>query len=171
MKRYSVSPGGDEPDRFETVQRALQAVRELPRPWTGDVVVDLEPAVYRLTEPIEIGPDDGGGTSGTGSGGGGSGSETVPIKDVRLVPVPGDESRYCISFVATLGGRVRLELSEAGDSSAIARGDVQAFGATGEQLELDGVELTEGERMVIEITGTDPIGDRAWRVRATREVR
>ena len=60
MIRLSVSPGGDAPDRFETVQQALQAVPELPRPWTGDVVVDLEPAVHRLTEPIEIGPDDGG---------------------------------------------------------------------------------------------------------------
>ena len=60
MKRFSVSPGGDEPDRFETVQQAMQTVRELPRPWTCDVVVDLEPAVYRLTEPIEIGPEDGG---------------------------------------------------------------------------------------------------------------
>ena len=60
MTCFSVSPGGDAPDRFETVQQALRAVRELPRPWTGDVAVDLEPAVYRLTEPIEIGPDDGG---------------------------------------------------------------------------------------------------------------
>ena len=60
MTRISVAPGGDTPDRFETVQQALRAVRELPRPWTGDVVVDLAPAVYRLPEPIEIGPDGGG---------------------------------------------------------------------------------------------------------------
>lgn len=69
------------------------------------------------------------------------------------------------------GGRVRLELSEAGDSSAIARADVQAFALAGEPLTLEDVELTEGERTVIEITGTEPIGGRAWRVRAVREVR
>ena len=60
MTRFFVAPGGDTPDRFETVQQALRAVCELPRPWTGDVVVELEPAVYRLTEPIEIGPAGGG---------------------------------------------------------------------------------------------------------------
>ena len=117
-----------------------------------------------------IGPDEGAGTGGSGGGGGGSGVETVPISDVRLVPVPGDQNRYRVSFMAGSGGRVRLELSEAGDSSAIARADVQAFGLGGEPLALDDVELTEGDRTAIEITGTEPIGGRAWRVRAVREV-
>ena len=118
-----------------------------------------------------IGPEEGAGAGGSGDGGGGSGLETVPISDVRLVPVPGDENRYRVSFVAAYGGRVRLELSEAGDSGAIARADVRAFGIDGEPLQLDGVELAEGERTAIEITGTDPIGGRAWRVRAVREIR
>ncbi len=118
-----------------------------------------------------IGPDEGAGAGGDGGRGGGAGLETVPISDVRLVPVQGDENRYRVSFLAASGGRVRLELSEAGDSGAIGRGDVQAFGMDGEPLELDGVDLTEGERTAIEITGTDPIGGRAWRVRALREVR
>ena len=118
-----------------------------------------------------IGPDEGAGAGGSGDLGGGSGLETVPISDVRLVPVLGDENRYRVSFVAGSGGRVRLELGEAGDSTAIARADVQAFGVDGEPRELGSVEVTEGERTVIEITGTEPIGGRAWRVRAIRQVR
>ncbi len=60
MPHFPVSPSGDAAERFGSIQQALQAIRELPRPWTDDVVVDLEPAVYRLMEPIEIYPDDGG---------------------------------------------------------------------------------------------------------------
>ena len=60
MTRFSVSPGGDAPDWFDTIQQTLGTVRELPRPWTGDVVIDLEPTVHRLAEPVELGPDEGG---------------------------------------------------------------------------------------------------------------
>ena len=117
-----------------------------------------------------IGGDEGGGAGGSGERGGGSGVETVPISDVRLVRVPGDANRYRVSFVAASGGRVRLELSEAGDSTTIGRADLAAFGPAGEALELRSMELAEGERTTIEITGTEPIGGRAWRVRAVREV-
>ncbi len=115
------------------------------------------------------GADDGQGTGGQGGRGGAGGSETVPINDVRLVAVSGDENRYRVSFVAASGGWVRLELGEAGDSTAIERKDLQAFDVDGEPLELDHVQLKEGERTAIEITGTDPIGGRAWRVRAVRQ--
>ena len=120
------------------------------------------------------GGGDGDGTrrgEGEGNRGGRSGPETVAISDVRLVPMHGDENRYRVSFLAGSGGRVRLELGEAGDSAAMERRDVQAFGVDGKPLNLDGVELREGERTAIEITGVDPIGERAWRVRAVRQVR
>lgn len=118
-----------------------------------------------------VGPDDGDGKSGEGDRGGGGGRETVPITDVRLVAVAGQENRYRVSFVAGSGGEVRLEIGEAGDSAAIERKDLQAFGADGKPLELDRVQLTEGERTTITITGTQPIGGRAWRVRAVRQER
>ena len=117
------------------------------------------------------GPDEGGGKGGQGGRGGGSGPETVPINDVRLVAVAGHENRYRVSFVADAGGRVRLELGEAGDSTAIERKDLQAFDVDGEPLGLDQVQLEEGKRTAIDITGTDPIGGRAWRVRAVRQER
>ena len=118
-----------------------------------------------------VGPEEGGGTGGGGDRGGKSGLETVPISDVRLVPMFDDQNRYRVSFLADSGGRVRLELGEAGDSTTMERKDLQAFGIDGKPLDLDGVELTAGERTAIEITGTNPIGGRAWRVRAIRQVR
>lgn len=66
---------------------------------------------------------------------------------------------------------MRLEIGEAGDSAAIERKDLQALGVDGKPLELDRVQLTEGERTTITITGTQPIGGRAWRVRAVRQER
>ena len=112
------------PDRFETVQQALRAVRELPRPWTGDVVVDLAPAVYRLPEPIEIGPD-GGGSDGhtltirTRPGGGGRCWTEPTASMIGSRPGPGDgeprsgsgASPPCSSTVRAArrrGGRPRL---------------------------------------------------------------
>ena len=59
MTGFSVSPDvGDS--GFDTIEHALQAVRELPRPWTDDVVIEIEPTVHRLARPVELGPDDGG---------------------------------------------------------------------------------------------------------------
>lgn len=117
------------------------------------------------------GPDEGAGKGGQGDRGGSSGLETIQITDVRLVPVAGQENRYRVSFVGAFGGEVRLEIVEAGDSTAIGRDDVQAFGLNGEPLDLDRVQLTEGKRTAIEITGSRPIGGRAWRVRAVRQER
>ena len=118
-----------------------------------------------------VGPGEGAGKGGTGSRGGSGGLETIPITDVRLVPAPGGENRYRVSFVAASGGKVQLEIGEAGDSTSIEREDLQAFGRGGEPLKLDSVQLTGGERTVIEITGGQPIGGRAWRVRAVRQER
>ena len=118
-----------------------------------------------------IGPHEGAGKGGKGGRGGGSGMETIPITDVRLVPVPGGENRYRVSFVAGSREKARLEIGEAGDSTAIEREDLRAFDMNGEPLKLDSVQLTKGERTVIEITGGQPIGGRAWRVRAVRQER
>ena len=81
-----------------------------------------------------VGPEEGGGTGGGGDRGGKSGLETVPISDVRLVPMFDDQNRYRVSFLADSGGRVRLELGEAGDSTTMERKDLQAFGIDGKPL-------------------------------------
>ena len=44
------------------------------------------------------GEEDGAGAGGGGDKGGGSGLEAVPISDVRLVPVPGNENRYRVGL-------------------------------------------------------------------------
>ena len=117
------------------------------------------------------GPDEGTGKGGKGGRGGSGGLETIPITDVRLVPVQDGENRYRVSFLAASGEKAQLEIGEAGDSTAIEREDLQAFDRAGEPLKLDSVQLTEGKRTVIEITSGQPIGGRAWRVRAVRQER
>lgn len=169
-----------EPDEEFDSQPRTDGEREPG--FSGPSVVRLKPRSIRATSlPGELGTPDGddgdhgggggdGDTEGGGGGGGGGGGrETVPISDVRLVAVPGQRNRYRVSFVAGFGGQARLEIGEAGDSVAIERKDLRAFGLDGKPLELDRVQLTEGERTTITITGTQPIGGRAWRVRAVRQ--
>lgn len=114
----------------------------------------------------------GGGTGGSGEGegqggtGGRSGSPVgkgVSVSNVRILPAGGSENHYHVSFKAEGSGVVKLELQEAGDSSAIPRDDIRAVSGS-----LDKVKLVAGRRTHLEITADTPIGNRAWRVVAVK---
>lgn len=115
------------------------------------------------------GEGEGSARAGHGSRGGSAGGEGVPLSDVRFVPNVRGENRYRVSFTARGSGRVRIDFYEAGDSSPIERADVRAVSPGGGDVSLENLELTQGQRIEIEITGTEPIGGRSWRLRATRK--
>ena len=108
--------------------------------------------------------EGGGGTGGSGEGegqggtGGRSGSPVgkgVSISNVRILPAGGSENHYHVSFKAEGSGVVKLELQEAGDSSAISRDDIRAVSGS-----LDKVKLATGRRTThLEITADTPIGN------------
>ena len=115
-----------------------------------------------------FGEGEGSGWGGSGSRGGSTGDERIPVSDVRFVPTETGSNRYRVSFTVHGSGRVRVDFEEAGDSSGIERTDVKALLPNGE-ISLETLEVTSGQRIEIEVTGTDPIGGRSWRVRATRK--
>ena len=106
------------------------------------------------------GAGEGEGQGGTGGKGGGTVRKTLPISRVRILPVQGSNNRYRVSFRSGTTGAARLELEEAGDSSAIPLEDVHA--ADGSTLER--IDLVSGERTVVELIADNPIRDRALRV-------
>ena len=87
----------------------------------------------------------------------------VPISGVRILPIPGQENCYRLSFRSDGSGVARLELEEAGDSTTIQRGDIRAVA---DNVSLDHVLLSIGEEATVDITADGPIGERAWRLRA-----
>jgi hypothetical protein len=114
------------------------------------------------------GPGDGEGEGGTGVRGGGQvRGKRIPISNVRILAVQGRENCYQVSFRANGNGVARLDLDEAGDSSAIPRDDVRPIS---ENVSLDRFPLVNGERTQFEITADAPIGGRAWRLSATEAV-
>ena len=98
-----------------------------------------------------------------GSKGDGKQRRLVPISGVRILSIEGRQNCYQVSFRSDGDGVVRLELAEAGDSSAIPRGDVRALS---DDISLENVRLSAGIRTVVDITADAPIGDRAWRLSA-----
>ena len=110
------------------------------------------------------GSGEGEGRGGTGSRGGrGSMLRRIPISNVRMLSIEGRENSYRLSFQADGSGVSKLDLEEAGDSSAIRRGDVRAVD---ENVNLSRFRLVEGERTELEITADGPIGGRSWRLTA-----
>ena len=109
------------------------------------------------------GQGEGKGRGGTGTRGGGGNPKAIPVSRVRLLPIDQEKNRYRLSFDADGEGVVRLVLEEAGDSSAVSRGDIRS--AT-EGLSLDSIRVERGNRTVLEVTADAPIGDRAWRLSA-----
>ena len=109
-------------------------------------------------------PGEGEGQGGTGSRGGRQPRvRGVPISGVRILSIPGQENCYQLSFRSGDSGVVRLELDEAGDSTTIQRDDIRAVA---DNVSLDRVSLSEGQRTTVDITADTPIGKRAWRLRA-----
>ena len=110
------------------------------------------------------GPSEGEGQGGTGGRGGRKPRvRGVPISGVRLLSIPGQENCYRLSFRSDGSGVARLELEEAGDSTTIQRGDIRAVA---DNVSLDHVPLSVGEKTTVDITADGPIGERAWRLRA-----
>ena len=112
--------------------------------------------------------DGSGGGSGESRGGhgirGGSGRRRgIPVRRVRILPIDGQDNCFRLSFIAEADSVTRLVLEEAGDSTAVPRNDVRA---TAKDVSLDRVPVKKGERTIIEITATEPIHDRAWRLSA-----
>ena len=114
-------------------------------------------------EGVPGGPGEGEGQGGTGSSGGSPVGRGVPISNVRILATEGSENHYQLSFRAEGSGVVKLELQEAGDSSAIPRDDIRVVSGS-----LDNVRLVAGKRNHLEITADTLIGDRAWRVVAVK---
>ena len=110
------------------------------------------------------GPGEGEGQGGTGGRGGRQPRvRGVPISGVRILSIPGQENCYQLSFRSGDSGVARLELEEAGDSTTIQRDDIRAVA---DNVSLDRVSLSEGQRTTVDITADTPISERAWRLRA-----
>ena len=109
------------------------------------------------------GSGEGDAVGGSGISGGNKTAKSIPISNVRILKVDGSKNRYRVSFRAHADAIARLELTEAGDSSAIPREDVCA---AEDGVSLDSIQLQNSQSTVVEITADAPIGDRAWRVSA-----
>ena len=109
------------------------------------------------------GSGEGDAVGGSGTRGGSKSSKSIPISNVRILAVEGTNNRYRVSFRAEADATVRLELTEAGDSSAIPRDDVCA---AEDGVSLDQIQLRKNKSTAVEITADAPIGGRAWRVSA-----
>ena len=116
-----------------------------------------------------VGPGEGDGKGGTGSRGGSRGRELLEIRDVRVLRSPQSSNRHRVSFTPGGSGTVRIDLAEAGDSSAIPRTDLNAFEVDGKPLSLDAVSVIEGQRKSFDVTGQSPMNTVAWRIIATKE--
>jgi len=120
------------------------------------------------------GSGEGDGKGGSGSRGGGTGRHSVPVQDVRVLAVPG---RNChrLSFTPGHGatGSVRIELQEAGDSTAEYRKDLfVADPKTGSKTALSDYEfqVKAGRRVSIDFVGDDTLSDRAWRLSVISQI-
>jgi len=171
--------GVKEPGFGDRLTLTLKPIRRsLPTP----IPIEVEDPVKSAEgDGVDSGVHGGGGTAtnqgerGTGGSGegdaeGGSGTrgghtdaKSIPISNVRILSVKGTKNRYRVSFRAGADVVARLELTEAGDSSAIPRDDVCAVQ---EGVTLDRIQLRKGKSTIVDITAETPIGGRAWRVSA-----
>lgn len=94
--------------------------------------------------------------------------EQIPVSDARMTQMPGYANRYQVSFTPGADGRASIDLMEAGDSQIVARDDLRIVEQDGSLSPTTTMELTAGQRVGFEITGKQPIGERAWLVRAVR---
>ena len=94
--------------------------------------------------------------------------EQLPVSDARMTQMPGHANRYKVSFTPRADGRASIDLMEAGDSQLVARDDLRIVGQDGSLIPTTTMELTAGQRVEFEITAEQPIGERAWLVRAAR---
>ena len=113
------------------------------------------------------------GTKGGGSGGtagGGRARQTTAVKDVRLLPMnrSGSGSSFRIAFTPTDDAKgARIELAEAGDSTAMKRTDLNVVTSARDiPLSDYSLDLVANQRVELRIRGAGPIEGRAWRLQA-----
>ena len=111
---------------------------------------------------------DGDGQGGTGTRGGSTGRSTLDIEDVRFIQLSGTDNKFRVSFTPRVSGTAALRFSEAGDSTAIDRHDIRVLDDEGTVISVEAVALTAGQRVTVEITSTEPIAGRAWRLTAVK---
>ena len=113
------------------------------------------------------GKGDGEGTGGTGPKGGSSGgARLVELADVRVLVDSTDSTRGQIWFTAVETARAVLSVEEVGDSSAIARDDVEIRRLNDDGEPVKDVELLAGQRYSFGLSGREGV-DVAWQVRAS----
>lgn len=113
----------------------------------------------------EAGGGEGGGQGGTGPRGGGKGRRMVELGDVRVIHLSEDDCQALLRFTANKSGLVRLEVSEAGDYSAIARPDVRwTIGGDANSQQGDLTRLESGKRYELRLEGDAPLDEAAWQV-------
>ena len=107
------------------------------------------------------GPGEGEGEGGSGGQSGGAVRKLLPISAVRVLPIPGTDNRYRLSFKSHRAGTARIQIQEAGDSNASPLEDVRA-------ADRDALTKTliAGGRASLEIIADNPIRERALRVEA-----
>lgn len=114
------------------------------------------------------GTNDGQGGADAGTRGGQRGRMAIPVRDVRVLPVPGAEQRFRVGFTPEADGVARITLAEAGDVGTVRRSDLH-FSMDGAALPKRGIPVRRGERVHLEFTGDEPIDGRAWRLVLTGE--
>ncbi|MCY4496673.1 MAG: hypothetical protein OXC14_05245 [Rhodospirillaceae bacterium] len=129
----------------------------------GDAGGSAEPGNGSGGRGPSQGPGEGEGKGGTGSKGGTAGSQSVPVGDVRVLAVPGTD-HYRLSFTPGPGvaGAVRVELQEAGDSTAEPRTDLFVAGAPRTKLSDHELQVRDGRRTSVDFVGEGTVSGRAW---------
>ena len=111
------------------------------------------------------------GSSGSsGTAGGGRARQAIAVKDVRLLPTNRSSSQpsFHIAFTPTENANnARIELAEAGDSTAMKRTDLKVVTDAGDiPLADHSLDLVAHRRVTLEVRGAEPIERRAWRLQA-----
>ena len=115
------------------------------------------------------GAGDGDGRGGTGSRGGGPGRGIPAMRDVRVLPVDGDESRVRVAFTPEASGRARLSLETAGDSIALPIPGVRLFDEDGREITKRGIQIEADTRMSVFASADRPLVGLAFRLTASED--
>lgn len=108
------------------------------------------------------------------SGSGSQAQSIVELRDVRIVPGRESSERSRLYFTPSQTGAIRLELSEAGDSSAIPRPDLELFETADgkDPLPRKRIRVEQDKRQELWISGGHrSIADIAWSICGIAEER
>ena len=116
------------------------------------------------------GSGDGDGRGGTGSRGGGPGRGIPAMRDVRVLPVDGDEARVRVAFTPEASGRVRLSLETAGDSIALPIPGVHLFDEDDHEITKEAIEVEADTRRSVLASADRPLVGMAVRLTASEDI-